>query len=171
MEQFRCSKCKQEFPRENFYSSPKRKNGLSHYCKPCARAASRSTREKNPEKAREAYSAWAEKNKPLRAAYARKWRAENPEADKAHDRKYRYGLSDEEYQKKLEEQGGVCAICGGVNTRKDKNGDPYFLAVDHSHETNQIRDLLCSACNTALGQYERHAKAMHNYLLKWGVIH
>lgn len=44
----------------------------------------------------------------------------------------------------LERQGGVCAICGRVE--RDKG-----LAVDHNHETDKVRELLCTRCNPAIG--------------------
>lgn len=56
----------------------------------------------------------------------------------------KYGISKEEYLALLEEQGGVCAICG--IEPKDR-----FLSVDHDHETNQIRGLLCEGCNLGIG--------------------
>ena len=55
-----------------------------------------------------------------------------------------YGISFVEYNKKLEEQGGVCAICGNPPGGK-------ALAVDHNHTTGKVRALLCTKCNTALG--------------------
>lgn len=45
-------------------------------------------------------------------------------------------------------QSGKCAICGtesGSNNRGDK------LAVDHCHNSGNIRGLLCHKCNTAIG--------------------
>jgi len=44
-------------------------------------------------------------------------------------------------------QGGVCAICGGINDNDDA------LSVDHDHETGRIRGLLCSKCNKGLGSF------------------
>lgn len=60
-------------------------------------------------------------------------------------RKSHYGITKEEYENKLEEQNGRCAICNGTN----KNG--RALAVDHDHETGDIRGLLCGQCNVVLG--------------------
>jgi hypothetical protein len=57
----------------------------------------------------------------------------------------RYGLSPEDYERMLKDQGGVCAIC------KKKCQKGIRLAVDHDHKTNVIRGLLCSKHNTALG--------------------
>ena len=49
------------------------------------------------------------------------------------------------YNELLFDQGGVCAICDGVNA------SGKFLAVDHDHETGAVRGLLCSRCNSGLG--------------------
>ena len=59
----------------------------------------------------------------------------------------RYGLSPEEYQAMLDRQGGVCAICEAPPTDKR-------LAVDHSHETGEVRGLLCKNCNVKLATIE-----------------
>ena len=48
----------------------------------------------------------------------------------------------------IEEQKGVCAICGMVNF------DGRRLAVDHNHKTGKIRRLLCLKCNALVGSIE-----------------
>jgi hypothetical protein len=50
----------------------------------------------------------------------------------------------EEYDALLDEQGHVCAICGGDDGERN-------LAVDHCHTSGVVRGLLCSNCNKALG--------------------
>ena len=45
-----------------------------------------------------------------------------------------------EYARLLEKQKGKCAICDTYPKKKR-------LAVDHDHETGQIRGLLCGTCN------------------------
>jgi hypothetical protein len=62
-----------------------------------------------------------------------------------------YGISIEQYDAMLDEQGGVCAICGMPETRTGRNGIVLPLAVDHDHETGIVRGLLCSTCNTGIG--------------------
>lgn len=70
----------------------------------------------------------------------------------AAQRKYRYGISNTEYQKMLVEQCGKCAACGDGETRLSCNGRVRSLSVDHCHKTKQIRGLLCDDCNNILGR-------------------
>ena len=49
----------------------------------------------------------------------------------------------------LQEQNNSCAICG-INQSETVRK----LSVDHNHETNQVRGLLCNACNLGLGQFK-----------------
>jgi hypothetical protein len=47
------------------------------------------------------------------------------------------------YVQKYAEQNGKCAIC--------EQEKPH-LYIDHCHKTSQLRGLLCTRCNTAIGQ-------------------
>ena len=58
---------------------------------------------------------------------------------------WKFGLSPEEYERKVELQLGGCAIC------KQPCNVRASLAVDHDHKTGAIRDLLCHRCNMVLG--------------------
>jgi len=58
-----------------------------------------------------------------------------------------FHLEPSEYYQMVDRQGGVCAICG--RTEPHKAGK--LLCVDHSHTTGNVRGLLCSNCNCALG--------------------
>ena len=65
--------------------------------------------------------------------------------------KSRYKMLEEEYEKLFLYQQGKCAIC--LLPEKSKlHGKIKNLSVDHDHETDQIRGLLCSCCNALLGQ-------------------
>jgi hypothetical protein len=55
------------------------------------------------------------------------------------------GFTQEDYDSKLEEQDGKCAICGTTDS-----GSMAFHA-DHDHKTGQKRGILCHKCNTGLG--------------------
>lgn len=77
------------------------------------------------------------------------WKKKNPRRAKELYRRRnlkQYGLTVEAYGAMLKGQNGVCKICRELPDKKQ-------LAVDHCHKTNQIRGLLCSRCNTALGLF------------------
>jgi|SRR5688572_3321358 len=59
----------------------------------------------------------------------------------------KYGVSVEWYESTLRAQGGVCAICGGINMGKLSE---IKLSIDHCHETGLVRGLLCKMCNLAI---------------------
>jgi hypothetical protein len=77
-----------------------------------------------------------------------------------------HGLTLEEYEQKLEEQNGVCAIC-----EEGPNGGRWpRLYVDHNHETGKPRGLLCSKHNLGLGKFDdnpNHLEKAAAYLRKW----
>lgn len=63
----------------------------------------------------------------------------------------KYGISTDDYNRLLKEQGGVCAICKNPERVLDNRGRKRRLAVDHDHDTFVVRGLLCYACNTGIG--------------------
>jgi hypothetical protein len=63
----------------------------------------------------------------------------------------KYNLTPEEYDTIFQEQEGKCAIC---QQPADK------LCVDHCHDTNRVRGLLCLSCNFALGQFKDHPERL-----------
>ena len=78
-----------------------------------------------------------------------------------------YGMTLLEYNKMLEEQNEVCAICKQPEVAIDCNGKIRILAVDHCHKTMKVRGLLCNKCNLALGHVEDDIeilRAMITYL-------
>ena len=79
-----------------------------------------------------------------RAEYDRRWRTKNPEGVKKRDLKRRYGISKDDLDVLVAAQAGKCKICQ-VETA---------LQVDHSHETKEIRGLLCQKCNKGLGLFK-----------------
>lgn len=73
-----------------------------------------------------------------------------PEIHRRHLLKKQYGITTDEYDRMLERQGGVCAICGnGAADALRKN-----LAVDHCHDSGRVRGLLCSNCNIGIGKFK-----------------
>jgi 5-methylcytosine-specific restriction endonuclease McrA len=74
-----------------------------------------------------------------RRAYRKNWQL-----------KKAYNISLDEYQSLFDLQNGKCAICNSPET-DSTNGIVHLLAVDHNHDTGEVRGLLCKKCNTAIG--------------------
>ena len=79
------------------------------------------------------------------------------------DLKKKYGITIEDYNRMLEEQGGVCAICGTVSPRQSG-----VFSVDHDHETSRVRGLLCHRCNMGMAFMDdiKWAESANVYLVK-----
>lgn len=58
-----------------------------------------------------------------------------------------YGLTKEDFFDLLEKQNIKCALCEDSFKSLNQN----HLHIDHCHETNKIRGLLCMKCNVGLG--------------------
>ncbi len=82
--------------------------------------------------------------------------AKNPNAHRNLRLKSEYGITLDEYMNMYESQGGKCAICGDTHPSKGRHG----LVVDHCHKKGHVRKLLCSKCNTGLGQFRDNAELL-----------
>lgn len=69
--------------------------------------------------------------------------------------KRNYGIGIDEYNSMLLSQEYGCAICGVHNDSLKRN-----LAVDHNHDTGQIRGLLCHGCNTGIGLFKENPEML-----------
>ena len=63
----------------------------------------------------------------------------------------------------------ACEICGKQETKTARNGSykgnrTQRLCVDHDHQTNEFRGLLCDSCNKLLGKYEKYKDEIDYYL-------
>ena len=71
------------------------------------------------------------------------------------------GLSDAQITALLQRTESGCEICGSLTN----------LGVDHNHNTNQVRGLLCLKCNMKLGFFEnvtiQETQAFITYLDKY----
>lgn len=59
-----------------------------------------------------------------------------------------YGITPEQYDTKLADQHGLCALCGKPPDETDLQ---KILVVDHDHETDEMRGLIHGRCNAVLG--------------------
>lgn len=87
------------------------------------------------------------------------WKRANPDSVKATRRMYRraerckkYGLTEDEFLFMETAQQGLCRVC-----QEFAGGD---LHIDHNHETGEVRGLLCSNCNTAIGLMHENPKIL-----------
>ena len=82
----------------------------------------------------------------------REWSHKNPE--KAREREFirRYGITIDDYNHLLIAQKGMCAICGKLYRPKTvTSAKKCVLHVDHDHDKDKVRGLLCNNCNYLLG--------------------
>ena len=94
------------------------------------------------------WQSWANKGTKICIDCGRKQNRKNDNSEKSKNRhlKRKYNINLEEYNRLWEEQEGCCKICGEHETVQDKS-----LVVDHNHETNKVRGLLCNDCNSGIG--------------------
>lgn len=62
----------------------------------------------------------------------------------------KYGLSVEDYETMYQAQDGRCMVCRAENTPGPQNTLGNF-AIDHCHDTGEVRGLLCVPCNVGIG--------------------
>jgi hypothetical protein len=74
----------------------------------------------------------------------------NPHHFKNKRLKQEYGVTWEWYKAQLDMQGGCCAVCGADPTCQKK-----MFAVDHDHQTGQVRGIICSRCNVVLDRFDK----------------
>lgn len=118
-----CSICGERKPPRQFTTDRNNPDGRSNRCRDCARTHHRS------------------------------WRAINAsELKKKHSRLYRYktwGIGPEEFMAMLVAQDYKCPVCAeelSLDAGRGKNA-----CIDHDHVSGQIRGILCSSCNRAIG--------------------
>jgi len=115
------------------------------------------------EKNKKAINQYYENNKEQINSKSKEWHENNKEKVAAQNRKKKYGLSSETYNKMLEEQNNECKICLTSFTTLET----LAIHVDHCHTTNKVRGILCRNCNAGLGHFKDNTKTLTkaiNYL-------
>ena len=96
-------------------------------------------------------------------AYAKKVYTPEYRADK--NLRHKFGITLEDYDSMLAQQGGKCAIC------KSEEPKGKRFSVDHNHKTGEVRGLLCNPCNVAIGLLKDSPDVLESakeYLLERG---
>ena len=133
-----CRVCKVEKPIIEFTKS-------RGECKTCRKVINKAYKDKHRD----------ELNKKNAAKERAKYAALSMEERRARNRKRAYGIGEEEYSILLEKCQGVCSICGSSDA----------LVVDHDHQTNEVRGLLCNTCNTGLGKLGDNIETLEKAIL------
>jgi hypothetical protein len=174
----RCTKCKIEKSISEFWKDSAQSSGLRPICRVCSSKYYFDNREerlkqnkiyykRNRKRLLEKYHKdYKEIAKKRQAAY----RLINPQVIKDRSLRTIHGITLKDYNRLLEQQGGICAICGQEEIGKDRNGEKKVLSVDHNHKTGKIRGLLCSKCNHGIGLMRENIKILTNAInyLKFG---
>ncbi len=112
--------CRAELPVEAFGRNRAAADGPTAYCRPCHKRRSK-------------------------ASYTRLHGS-----TRSYHLKRRYGLTADDVDHLVEQQGGTCALC---RARRPQH-------VDHDHLTQRVRGVLCSGCNQGLGNFRDDAEAL-----------
>lgn len=115
------------------------------YCKPCSAA--------NTIKYRTVISPELYRARK-KASYGR-----NRQTVRRYKLKVNFGITLVQYGEMLALQDGKCALCKEPETAT-ANGRLLELAVDHDHETGEVRALLCGNCNKGLGNFRDSPKLL-----------
>ena len=147
MTELKCKTCGGHKPEDSFgtYVS-KGKTYLRLHCKEC--------RNKAASEAKDDRTRWLARKNYAKRDYSADYHRD------LHLRK-KYGMTLDEFNALSEAQGHECCICG------EKNKVHKNLVVDHNHKTGEVRGLICSPCNSALGHAQdsvRVLEAMIEYL-------
>ncbi len=62
----------------------------------------------------------------------------------------KYNITNEQYEELKTKQNNSCAICF-IPASEVRYGN---LCIDHNHQTDEVRGLLCPTCNRALGLFK-----------------
>lgn len=139
-----CPGCKTQLQLSMFGKDKHGTDGLNGKCKKCRRVENKKYFDEHPE-VRDKHN---ERNREKRKEYysdpvrKRKYRSQ--------DLKYKFGLTADDYDKMLAEQGGVCLICKQHRIASNK----YHMVIDHCHETGKVRGVLCNWCNRGIGLFQ-----------------
>lgn len=153
-----CTKCDSWKSVEEFHRSWTTISGYTRICKLCNNDKTKEWAQNNPDKKNNQSRTWRAKQTELHVEerkiheqsieVLRKEYKKSPEKRyklASSKRKYRYRITEEQFQKLVIDSNGRCAICGET---------PYDLYLDHDHNNSFIRGLTCRDCNLGLGFFK-----------------
>ena len=166
-----CTICKKEKSSEEFHKDKTKKDGYKNQCKSCRKkyhaiwskeySQRPEVKQHRREYTRKLYSD-PTKHK-IRLENQRKWRKENKDILIRKDKDYliqkKYNITIDDFENLRELQKNKCAICFGEMIL------PRDCNIDHNHDTDKVRGLLCNRCNRALGLFRDNAEILKNAII------
>lgn len=149
-----CTSCKDLKSLDSFYKRSKNSHLYKSRCIECTKKYDKIQKQKR-ELTYEIRKKWYENRK-----------AKYPEIRRDDHYRRKYDISLQDYNKMLETQLGLCAIC-----QNEIRSEKQRLVVDHCHKTKKIRKLLCNNCNWAIGLFDENPEFLDNaiqYLIEFG---
>lgn len=145
----KCYRCNLEKEEKEFSKDKNNADLLTYDCKECRKKIYKKWYDANIDKIKAKHIEYKEYRKAYyhRPDRKREYNLRRIERE--------FGISREEYILLEEKQKGLCAICG--KEERNKN-----LSVDHCHETNKVRGLLCTNCNRAIGLLKDNVQILKN---------
>lgn len=146
-----CVKCHTHKNIFEFYRDSGFSSGFSSKCKICKDGETKQ---------------WRDQKRPMYNAYMLQYRKAHPELyNQRRNRslKHLYGIDQSQYDVLFLKQEGKCGIC-----EKHQENFDRPLSVDHDHNTNEIRGLLCTGCNVKIAIFDNSLEltAAQKYLKK-----
>jgi hypothetical protein len=159
-----CMGCGAWKPAREFWLDRRRRERSQSRCKACRIAEAKTARATNGQNIRRS-----------ERRSKQKWRAIAPDDVRLRRRlrvaELKFGISPADYLALFASQGERCAICRTPILIWTKGrGSRGVACVDHDHETNEVRGLLCHACNTAIGLLNDSVEQVRmalQYLTRW----
>ena len=143
---FRCSVCKEQKPREQFFKNKSKAQGITAACKPCHQDIRRRLIKEGKMIDKKPHGHYK--------AYTQNWTLEK-----------KYGITVEQFDEMRVKQEYRCWICHKHESELGK-----ILHIDHNHATGKVRALLCMHCNHAIGSFKENVNSLENainYLVEY----
>lgn len=142
---YKCRRCKQRFSPDGTHRICLFCRGL---CSSCGTALTAETQDTTGFRNRKQYQC-----KRCVADRVRRTRGNRGFSQRDYDLRRQYGITQDEYSKRYNDQSGRCAICQTPHP---------LLVIDHCHSTGAVRELLCPACNLGLGFFKDNRAYLRN---------
>lgn len=157
-----CTRCKTEKSEDSFSVRNTKTGQLHSWCLACLNDYSISWARDNPDSRKRTsqkyYSTLSTEQLAQRALDLKINRKNDPVGTKTNKRKHRlksqYGITPQQWDDMHKAQEGACAICLSVEK----------LFIDHNHTTDIVRELVCQACNFAIGQARENPTILYSMI-------